>query len=172
VDFAAFPRGRRDLAIARVWHEQAIDRRNPAPLRDILESPQSCTTRRCLSRHYDRGPTGGLDERLSRTCRRPAKATWTGINNLRIGRGRIRRGLVGGGCLEPTPAAHRHRGELMIGSPVAGVSAAVGARFLHIDLATTPRENLLALAFAAVLIFLMVGGTLWIMLGLNARMAM
>ena len=42
--------------------------------------------------------------------------------------------------------------------------------FLHIDLKETPRENLLALAFAAVLIFLMVGGTLWIMLDLNARM--
>jgi cytochrome o ubiquinol oxidase operon protein cyoD len=42
--------------------------------------------------------------------------------------------------------------------------------FLHIDLQSTPRENLLALAFAGVLIFLMVGGTLWIMLDLNARM--
>ena len=42
--------------------------------------------------------------------------------------------------------------------------------FLHIDLQSTPRENLLALAFAAVLIFLMVGGTLWIMLDLHARM--
>jgi cytochrome o ubiquinol oxidase subunit IV len=42
--------------------------------------------------------------------------------------------------------------------------------FLHIDLDSTPRENLLALAFAAVLIFLTVGGTLWIMLDLNARM--
>jgi cytochrome o ubiquinol oxidase subunit IV len=42
--------------------------------------------------------------------------------------------------------------------------------FLHIDLEATPRENLLALGFAAVLIFLMVGGTLWIMLDLNARM--
>jgi cytochrome o ubiquinol oxidase operon protein cyoD len=42
--------------------------------------------------------------------------------------------------------------------------------FLHIDLKSTPRENLLAIAFAAVLIFLMVGGTLWIMLDLDARM--
>jgi cytochrome o ubiquinol oxidase subunit IV len=42
--------------------------------------------------------------------------------------------------------------------------------FLHLDLQSTPRDNLLALAFAAVLIFLMVGGTLWIMLDLNARM--
>jgi cytochrome o ubiquinol oxidase operon protein cyoD len=42
--------------------------------------------------------------------------------------------------------------------------------FLHIDVKSTPRDNLMALAFAAVLIFLMVGGTLWIMLDLNARM--
>jgi len=42
--------------------------------------------------------------------------------------------------------------------------------FLHIDLRSTPRDNLLALGFAAVLIFLMVGGTLWIMLDLRARM--
>ncbi len=42
--------------------------------------------------------------------------------------------------------------------------------FLHIDLKETPRDNLLALAFAALLIFIMVGGTLWIMLDLNARM--
>lgn len=42
--------------------------------------------------------------------------------------------------------------------------------FLHIDLKSTPRDNLLALGFAAVLIFLMVGGTLWIMLDLDARM--
>ena len=44
--------------------------------------------------------------------------------------------------------------------------------FLHIDLETTPRDNLLALGFAAVLIFIMIGGTLWIMLDLNARMMM
>jgi cytochrome o ubiquinol oxidase operon protein cyoD len=42
--------------------------------------------------------------------------------------------------------------------------------FLHIDLRSTPRDNLLALAFAAVLICIMIGGTLWIMLDLNARM--
>jgi cytochrome o ubiquinol oxidase operon protein cyoD len=42
--------------------------------------------------------------------------------------------------------------------------------FLHIDLKSTPRENLLALAFAAVLICIMIGGSLWIMLDLNARM--
>jgi cytochrome o ubiquinol oxidase operon protein cyoD len=42
--------------------------------------------------------------------------------------------------------------------------------FLHLDLKRTPRENLLALAFAALLIFLMVGGTLWIMFDLHYRM--
>ena len=42
--------------------------------------------------------------------------------------------------------------------------------FLHIDLKSTPRDNLLALAFAAVLICIMIGGTLWIMLDLDARM--
>jgi cytochrome o ubiquinol oxidase operon protein cyoD len=42
--------------------------------------------------------------------------------------------------------------------------------FLHIDFATTPRENLVALAFACVLIFIMVGGSLWIMFDLYHRM--
>jgi len=42
--------------------------------------------------------------------------------------------------------------------------------FLHIDFAFTPRENLIALAFACVLIFIMVGGSLWIMFDLYHRM--
>lgn len=42
--------------------------------------------------------------------------------------------------------------------------------FLHIDFRTTPRENLFALAFALVLIFIMVGGSLWIMFDLYNRM--
>jgi cytochrome o ubiquinol oxidase subunit IV len=42
--------------------------------------------------------------------------------------------------------------------------------FLHIGVGSTPRENLVALAFAAVLIFLMVGGSLWIMFDLYWRM--
>ncbi len=42
--------------------------------------------------------------------------------------------------------------------------------FLHLNLKTTPRENLLAMAFAAVLIFIMVGGSLWIMFDLHFRM--
>jgi cytochrome o ubiquinol oxidase operon protein cyoD len=42
--------------------------------------------------------------------------------------------------------------------------------FLHLDLESSPRENLLALAFAAVLICIMIGGSLLIMLDLDARM--
>jgi cytochrome o ubiquinol oxidase operon protein cyoD len=42
--------------------------------------------------------------------------------------------------------------------------------FLHIDFRRTPRENLLALGFAALLIFIMVGGTLLIMFDLHYRM--
>jgi cytochrome o ubiquinol oxidase operon protein cyoD len=43
--------------------------------------------------------------------------------------------------------------------------------FLHINFTTTPKENLMAIAFTAVLIFLMVGGSLWIMIDLHHRMA-
>jgi len=43
--------------------------------------------------------------------------------------------------------------------------------FLHLNLATTPRENLLAISFTAVLIFIMVGGSLWVMFDLARRMA-
>ena len=42
--------------------------------------------------------------------------------------------------------------------------------FLHIDFKSTPRENLMALAFAVVLIGIMVGGSLWIMFDLYHRM--
>jgi cytochrome o ubiquinol oxidase subunit IV len=42
--------------------------------------------------------------------------------------------------------------------------------FLHIGIDATPRENLVALAFACVIIFLMVGGSLWIMFDLYHRM--
>lgn len=44
--------------------------------------------------------------------------------------------------------------------------------FLHINFTTTPKENLLAIAFTAVLLFLMVGGSLWIMMDLHYRMAL
>ena len=42
--------------------------------------------------------------------------------------------------------------------------------FLHIDLTHTPRDNLLLLFFAALLIFIMIGGSLWIMFDLHDRM--
>lgn len=42
--------------------------------------------------------------------------------------------------------------------------------FLHLNPRTAPRENLLALAFAAVLIFIMIGGSIWIMFDLHNRM--
>ena len=44
--------------------------------------------------------------------------------------------------------------------------------FLHLDVTTTPKENLLALVFTALLIFLMVGGSFWIMFDLHGRMAL
>jgi cytochrome o ubiquinol oxidase operon protein cyoD len=42
--------------------------------------------------------------------------------------------------------------------------------FLHMDPRTAPKENILALGFAAVLIFIMIGGSLWIMFDLYNRM--
>jgi len=42
--------------------------------------------------------------------------------------------------------------------------------FLHLDRETTPYWNLVAIGFAAVLIFIMVGGSLWIMFDLYNRM--
>jgi cytochrome o ubiquinol oxidase subunit IV len=42
--------------------------------------------------------------------------------------------------------------------------------FLHLNLTDTPRESLMALCFAAVLIFIMIGGSLWIMFDLHHRM--
>lgn len=43
--------------------------------------------------------------------------------------------------------------------------------FLHMNLTTTPRENMLALVFTALLLFIMVGGSFWIMFDLHSRMA-
>ena len=44
--------------------------------------------------------------------------------------------------------------------------------FLHMDLNSTPRENLLAIMFATILIVIMVGGSFWIMFDLHRRMSM
>jgi cytochrome o ubiquinol oxidase operon protein cyoD len=61
---------------------------------------------------------------------------------------------------------------LAVIAAAALIQVAVHLRyFLGIDLKRTPRENLLALAFAGFLIFIMVGGSLWIMFDLHARMA-
>ena len=52
------------------------------------------------------------------------------------------------------------------------LQAAVHLRyFLGIDARSTPHENRLAFAFAAVLIGIMIGGSLWIMMDLHHRMA-
>jgi cytochrome o ubiquinol oxidase operon protein cyoD len=42
--------------------------------------------------------------------------------------------------------------------------------FLNLNLTTAPRERVFAIAFTVILIFIMVGGTLWIMLDLHNRM--
>jgi cytochrome o ubiquinol oxidase operon protein cyoD len=44
--------------------------------------------------------------------------------------------------------------------------------FMHLDLRATPRDKLMVIAFAVVLIILMAGGSIWIMFDLNTRMAM
>jgi cytochrome o ubiquinol oxidase operon protein cyoD len=43
--------------------------------------------------------------------------------------------------------------------------------FLPMNFTTTPRENLLATAFTAVRIFLMIGGSVRVVLDLHMRMA-
>lgn len=62
--------------------------------------------------------------------------------------------------------------ELTFGIIAASALLQVGVHlhyFLGID-SRTPIENILAMSFAGVLIFLMVGGTLWIMFDLYERM--
>jgi cytochrome o ubiquinol oxidase operon protein cyoD len=53
----------------------------------------------------------------------------------------------------------------------AAVQIVVHLRFfLHLDIKRSPPENLLTLCFTAVLIVIMVGGSLWILFDLNDRM--
>ena len=60
---------------------------------------------------------------------------------------------------------------LMIIAVLAVIQIVVHLRyFLHIDFNSSPRENITALAFAAILIVIMAGGTLWIIFDLNYRM--
>lgn len=42
--------------------------------------------------------------------------------------------------------------------------------FLHLDNSTGQRWNVVLLAFTAVLVFIFIGGTLWVMYTLNSRM--
>jgi len=63
------------------------------------------------------------------------------------------------------------RAALIAISAAAIVQVLVHLRyFLHLRLRTTPPERLLAISFAAVLILIMIGGSLWIMLNLSYRM--
>jgi cytochrome o ubiquinol oxidase operon protein cyoD len=73
-------------------------------------------------------------------------------------------GLAATGAL-PRPTT------LIIIAVAAVIQVLVHLRFfLHISLSTTPRENLIALAFAALLICIMLGGSFWIMFDLYHRM--
>jgi cytochrome o ubiquinol oxidase operon protein cyoD len=72
--------------------------------------------------------------------------------------------LVASGALAPMAT-------LVVIAVLAIVQILVHLRyFLHLDLRSSPPENLLALVFAAILIFIMIGGSLWIMFDLRARM--
>ena len=72
-------------------------------------------------------------------------------------------GLVVSGILS-------HFATLVIIAILAVIQVAVHLRFfLHVG-RLTPSENILALAFAALLIFIMIGGSLWIMFDLYHRM--
>lgn len=60
---------------------------------------------------------------------------------------------------------------LVIIAALAVIQVLVHLRyFLHLDFKHTPRENLVTLAFTAVLIVIMIGGSLWIMFDLHHRM--
>ena len=73
-------------------------------------------------------------------------------------------GLVATRVLEPAST-------LAVIAVLGLVQIAVHLRyFLHLDLQPSSRSELLALAFAAILIFIMIGGSLWIMFDLHHRM--
>jgi cytochrome o ubiquinol oxidase operon protein cyoD len=62
---------------------------------------------------------------------------------------------------------------LIIIAVLAVIQIAVHLRyFLRIGLHPSSSENLLAFTFAAILIVIMIGGTLWIMFDLHCRMMM
>jgi cytochrome o ubiquinol oxidase subunit IV len=68
--------------------------------------------------------------------------------------------------------------KLLPEAPALAVVAALAALqmavhlhyFLHLNLGASERGNLLSLAFAAIIILIMVGGTVWIMFDLHYRM--
>lgn len=73
-------------------------------------------------------------------------------------------GLVAAKMLAPMPAF-----------AVIGVAAIAQVivhlrYFLHLDLKPSSQDKLIALCFAFVILFILVGGTLWIMFDLNERM--
>jgi len=79
--------------------------------------------------------------------------------------------------LTAIPFAVVWTGALPVGGAISVIAVAAVIQvlvhlryFLHLNLRTTPRENLLALAFAVVLMFIMVGGSLFIMFDLHFRM--
>lgn len=79
--------------------------------------------------------------------------------------------------LTAVPFGVVHFGLLPRGPALAVIAAAAVLQilvhlryFLRLGLTETPREHLLALAFAVVLVGIMVGGSLWIMLDLHHRM--
>ncbi len=73
-------------------------------------------------------------------------------------------GLVATRVLEPAPT-------LAVIAVLGIVQIAVHLRyFLHLDLTPSSHPELLVLAFAAILIFIMIGGSLWIMFDLHDRM--
>ena len=73
-------------------------------------------------------------------------------------------GLVATHVLAPTPA-------LVVIAVLAILQMLVHMRyFLHVDLRPSSRPTLVVLAFAAILILIMAGGSLWIMFDLNFRM--
>ena len=68
------------------------------------------------------------------------------------------------GALERTQA-------LLVIAATAALQVLVHLRcFLHLSWTATPRANVVAIAFAAILIVLVVGGSYWIMLDLDYRM--
>ncbi len=72
--------------------------------------------------------------------------------------------LTAGGWLSPTHA-------LLAIAALAVIQIAVHMiYFLHLDLRAVTDEKIVMLAFTGIILFLMVGGSLWVMFDLGARM--